>query len=209
MAACHPSGSGGVQPLILTHADSLKDQAVIERAYQSIAKINHQIQSGDLITRTGNDFTSESLRQLNQREKTYSHCGIASIEHDSIFIYHALGGEFNPDQKLRRDPLDLFANPEGNRGMGVFRYQISSTQVERLILTIRHFYRSGIMFDLNFDLKSDDRMYCAEFVYKSLLIATENKLPFNISHIKDFKFIGVDDLFLQPSCKEILRIIYK
>ncbi len=61
-----------------------------------------------MVLRTGNDFTSESLRQLSFTDKTYSHCGIASIENDSIFIYHALGGEWNPDEKLRRDPIELF-----------------------------------------------------------------------------------------------------
>ena len=67
----------------------------------------------------------------------------------------------------------------------------------------------GIMFDMKFDLKSDDRMYCAEFVYKSLLWGTKGKLTFNTSHIKDFAFIGVDDLFLHPLCREQKRILYK
>src|SRR4051812_41975620 len=61
------------------------------------------IKSGDIITRLGSDITSEMIRQFNQKDKSFSHCGIASIEHDTVFIYHAIGGEFNPDQKLKRE----------------------------------------------------------------------------------------------------------
>ena len=82
------------------------------------------IQNGDLILRTGRDFTSEIMRQLSTKDKTYSHCGIASIEHDSVFVYHSIGGEWNPDQKLRRDPFEIFCNPFENRGFGIFRYKL-------------------------------------------------------------------------------------
>ena len=83
------------------------------------------IKQGDLIVRTGKDFTSEMMRLLSAKDKTYSHCGIASIEHDSLFVYHAIGGEWNPDQKLRRDPFEIFCNPYENRGFGIFRYKLT------------------------------------------------------------------------------------
>ncbi|MES2431233.1 MAG: YiiX/YebB-like N1pC/P60 family cysteine hydrolase [Bacteroidota bacterium] len=172
----------------------------------SVKKI---IRNGDLITRTGNDFTSESLRQLNQKNKTYSHCGIASIENDSVFVYHALGGEFNPDQKIRRDPLNIFSEPYSNRGIGIFRYRLTPTDTNSILSAMKTLYAKGIMFDIKFDLTSDDRMYCAEFVYKTYKTGTADKLQFTTSHIKDFTFIGVDDLFLQPMCIPIKRILYK
>ena len=165
------------------------------------------IQDGDMITRTGNDFTSESLRSLNQRDKTFSHCGIASIEHDSIFIYHALGGDFNPDQKIRRDPIEFFADPYTNKGIGMFRFEIADSIKKQFASTARELFRQEIMFDMDFDLKTDDRMYCAEFVYKCFVKAGNGTLSFNHSHIKQFEFIGVDDLFLQPLCKKQAQIV--
>ena len=167
------------------------------------------IRDGDMITRTGNDFTSESLRSLNQRDKTFSHCGIASIEHDSIFIYHALGGDFNPDQKIRRDPIEFFADPYTNKGIGMFRFEIADSIKKQFASTARELFRQEIMFDMDFDLKTDDRMYCAEFVYKCFVKASNGTLSFNHSHIKQFEFIGVDDLFLQPLCKKQAQIVYK
>jgi hypothetical protein len=65
------------------------------------------------------------------------------------------------------------------------------------------------MFDMHFDLNTDDRMYCAEFVYKALLKASHNTMRFNISRINQFKFIGVDDIFLQPLCRIKKTVVYK
>ena len=196
-------------PLIISKSDSIAEAQKNARAFSQIDSVKKMITTGDLVVRTGNDFTSESLRSLNQRDQTYSHCGIASIENDSLFVYHSLGGEWNPDQKIRRDPLEVFAEPYSNRGIGVYRFSLSEPEVKTLMVTVKKLHDMGIMFDMKFDLKSNDHMYCAEFVYKSYVMGTNGKLRFNISHIGNFAFIGVDDLFLQPLCKEQMKILYK
>ena len=84
--------------LVISKADSIAEAQKNARAFLQIDSVKKMISTGDLIVRTGNDFTSESLRSLNQRNQTYSHCGIASVENDSLFVYHSLGGEWNPDQ---------------------------------------------------------------------------------------------------------------
>ncbi len=203
------NNSSSPNQLIKSKQDSLAEEMRIAKAFIEIDTAKKIIHSGDMITRTGADFTSESLRSLNQRDQSFSHCGIASIENDSVFVYHALGGDFNPDQKILREPVEKFAEPQGNRGMGVFRYQLNPEETSNTILVIQKLYAAGVMFDMKFDLKSDDHMYCAEFVYKSYLLGTKGKLQFPSSHIKDFTFIGVDDLFLHPLCREQLRILFK
>lgn len=195
--------------LIISAQDSANTEATIQRAFIHINAIENIIHSGDLITRCGNDFTSESLRLLNLHDKTYSHCGIASVENDSVFVYHALGGEFNPNQKIRRDAFGLFCEPYNNRGIGLFRFQLPEATITKVMAAVKRNYLAGIMFDMKFDLQTDDRMYCAEFVYKSFLSGTKNNLLFTISHFKNFAYVGVDDLFLNPVCKELKRIIYK
>src|SRR4026207_2159406 len=87
------TNTASLTPLQLTGKDSAAIRMKNQRAFASIEKLKPVIEQGDMIVRTGNDFTSESLRQLSLTDKTYSHCGIASIEHDTIFVYHALGGE--------------------------------------------------------------------------------------------------------------------
>lgn len=194
---------------VMTHADSVKQQQLYHRAFVRIAGVKDSIRNGDLITRKGNDFTSESLSTLNRRDHRYSHCGIASIENDTVFVYHALGGDFNPDQKIRRDPLEVFAEPYTNRGIGIFRFSVADSIKGNFVKLARSFYDRGIMFDMDFSLKTKDRMYCAEYVYCCFTEASHFKLAFNHSYIKDFEFIGVDDLFLHPQCRPLSEIVYK
>ena len=196
-------------PIVITTSDSVKETNRVQRAEIAIDAVSKLIQNGDLVTRTGNDFTSESLRSLNQRNKTYSHCGIASIEHDSLFIYHALGGDFNPDQKLLREPFTTFAEPYSNKGMGLFRFDVPESVLQQLLKIVHDYYLQGIMFDMAFDLSTDDRMYCAEFVSKSYHKAAGKTLIFPTSKIGKFRFVGVDDIFLHPLCKKISSIQYK
>lgn len=195
--------------LVYSIQDSVLFQQKIARAFAQIDTIKKNIRPGDLILRTGNDFTSESLRSLCQRDQTYSHCGIASIEHDSIFVYHALGGEWNPDQRIRRDAIEIFAEPYSNRGIGIYTFGLKAPEIDTLMETVIRLQHLGVMFDMKFDLTSNDHMYCAEFVYKSYLIGTRGKLQFNRSHIGNFEFIGVDDLFLQPNCTKQYAVVYK
>ena len=196
-------------PLIVTSQDSITHEQSITKALKAIDSTSKIIKTGDLIVRTGNDFTSESLRSLNQKDQTYSHCGIASIENDSLFVYHAIGGEFNPDQKIRKDPFKDFATPYSNRGIGIYRFEISPTTISNCMQIAKKLYKMGVMFDMKFDLETDERLYCAEFVYKTYTQGSNGKLEFNISHIQNFKFIGVDDLFLHPLCSLQKKVLYK
>jgi hypothetical protein len=206
-AGCKPETQ--YNKLVVTTADSLAQEAKMSRALNQLLRIQKNVKTGDLVTRTGNDFTSESLRSLNQRNQVYSHCGIASIEQDSVFVYHSLGGEWNPDQKIRRDPFLYFADPYNNRGIGVFHFQAADSILRNIQQTARRFFLDGVMFDMSFDLETDNRMYCAEFVYKSIEKASRKSLTFPHSHIRNFEFVGVDDIFLHPLCSARTQIVYK
>ena len=206
MTACKEST--GYKSFIMTRQDSLQQQAIINHALVRIKQLKSQVSTGDLVTRTGNDFTSETLRNLNRRNNTFSHCGIASIENDSVFVYHALGGDFNPDQKIVRDRFEDFAEPYSNKGIGIFRFNLPRNTLNGFAQNARDLYEQGIMFDMDFNLQTDDRMYCAEFVYKCFLKNTRWNEPFNRSHLKKFEFIGVDDLFLHPLCKIQAQLLY-
>jgi hypothetical protein len=54
--------------LIETKEDSLARLVIIKKAYRQISLASKNIHNGDLVTRTGNDFTSEGLRSLNSQE---------------------------------------------------------------------------------------------------------------------------------------------
>ena len=194
--------------LAASKTDSLLSEQKITAALDSVYWYQKTVQSGDLVTRTGQDFTSEAMRLLSSKDRTYSHCGIASWEHDSLFVYHAIGGEFNPDQQLRRDPFVLFCNPYENRGFGIFRYDLPPQERTSLINVVHSLYRKKIRFDMQFDLATDDRMYCSEFVYKAIKWASNNRIVFRTTTLNHICFIAIDNLILNPQCVQVKRIRY-
>lgn len=166
------------------------------------------VHSGDMITRLGTDITSEMLRHMNQTDRSFSHCGIASIEHDTIFVYHAIGGEFNPDQKLKRESLYSFCHPSANKALGIFNMQMDSSAAVRLMGIVQSIYAAGIPFDMKFDYTTDDRLYCAEFVAKSYSRALMDSSWFTFSKRKNFSYIAVDNLFLTSKMIEKTKLQY-
>jgi hypothetical protein len=189
--------------------DSLQFEKNVAVTKNELISFKQKIKRGDIITRTGNDFTSQSLKSLNQRDKTFSHCGIANIENDSLFIYHAIGGEFNPNQQIKRESFEIFTSPYDNNAIGIFRFDIAKQLNEKIIKQAQSFYHKKIIFDLDFNLKTDDKMYCAEFIYKIFLVASDSTIQFHHSFIKDFEFVGVDDITLDTLSKKIEVYNYK
>lgn len=175
----------------------------IDDAFQKIKDAKDSIRSGDLILRTGRDFTSDVMRGLSQKNKTYSHCGIASWENDTLFVYHSIGGEFNPDQKIRRDRYSIFCNPYENKGFGVFRYPVTPQAVKNILTTCKEFHNQEITFDMKFDLQTDDKMYCSEFVGKVIEKATSGSIHIPTTQLNNFNFIAIDNLFEKNICTEI------
>ncbi|MGH2642871.1 MAG: hypothetical protein ACRDE2_02890 [Chitinophagaceae bacterium] len=163
------------------------------------------LKDGDLVLRTGNDFISLTLRQFSVHNKTYSHCGLVRIIHGKIYIYNAIGGEDNPNARLRRDSFESFCNPEENLGFGIFQYDLTPIQHHRLDSIVDLYYKLRIKFDMKFDLKTDSTMYCAEFVYKAVTRATEDSAYMPLSHIGDFEYVAIDNLFLNGHTKPVYQ----
>ncbi len=199
-------------PVAQQHLSEKDSIALLKKVLHSISKVDSIkpiIKDGDMVLRTGNDFTSYSFRQLCKKDKTYSHCGIAFKENDTFYVYHAIGGEFNPDQKLKREILEDFCSAEINKGFGIFRF--TTLQQQHIInlqkMVQEHFY-NGLPFDMAFDLTTDDRMYCAEFTAKMYSRCLEKKQIFDSTTIGAKTFIAIDNLMLHPNCKQITKTVY-
>ncbi len=168
----------------------------------------HHIQTGDMVTRLGSDITSEMLRQLNQKDQSFSHCGIASIENDTVFVYHAIGGEFNPDEKVRRETLYSFGHPLENKSIGIFKAATNKVQDQKLLGIIQKAYKNEMKFDMQFDYRTDERQYCAEFVAKAYTRACGDSSWLVFSHRGGYSYVSVDNIFLSRFMVEKTRFTY-
>ena len=209
----------------------LPDSLLTER-WKVINTVKDSIREGDLVLRCGNDFISESLSDFSQTEKLYSHSGIAIMDNGTMYIYINMAGDINPDEIMRRDIVDSFITPVHNVAVGVYRYDITAPEREKLKNIVHTHYSNKLQFDMNFDLVTDDKMYCAEMIAKSVEQATGKRIIFSTSLItpglkeKYLKkllekkvipsakvadqrdYLALDNLYLHPHCREVKKIIF-
>jgi Permuted papain-like amidase enzyme, YaeF/YiiX, C92 family len=176
------------------------------RFYNRIESVKPLIQNGDLIFRNGTDEVSQAARSMNRVDTSFSHCGLLLVEHDSIFVYHAIGGNYNPSQKLRRDLLDSFLIPGEADRFALYRYPLTRKENDSLTMLVHYYYGRGLRFDMYFNFLSDDKMYCSEFVFKCLNKAMAGSLNHCIAAREWPYGISPDDLFLYEKCQLIKRV---
>ncbi len=137
------------------------------------------IRSGDIILRSGKDFTSYRIRELSDKDKTYSHAGIALVRDTNVFIYHITPPELDEpkaDTALRLESLEYFAAPARCFGFGIVRYTLTTAENDAALQYLDSLYRQKISFDHAFNLEDPQQMYCSELVDNTLRRATQNRL---------------------------------
>lgn len=200
-SGCRETSKAGVQ-----HQIQRQDNPANYKAIDSAIKF---LRNGDIALRTGADVISVMLRGMNQQDKTYSHCGIVMIEDGYPFVYHSIGGEDNPDSHLQRDSATRFFSPVSNERLGIARLPLSTIQIDSLHAIVRRYYAAGTPFDMDFDLKTNDKLYCAEFVYKSVEEAINDTNYFSKSEVLDRPYVAVDNITDKRHAKMICDVRYK
>ncbi len=217
--SCNAGGSKAAYSLASTDSIQIIKTANIE---QGRSLLHH----GDLVTRSDDDFESLSLQNFSKKDRTYSHSGMAFKEDNNWFIYHCIAGPENAGSHIKREPFDSFINPVKKTGFGIYRYQLSSTEIIKLHMVYKNYFDEKLPFDKSFNLQSDDSMYCSEIIFKSLRKVTNNRVILPTSFITNFKpkatgmrfknaffkrfdYIGIDDLYINSFCTKIFSAQFK
>ena len=167
------------------------------------------LKTGDVVLRMGLGTDSHLLSLLNQTDKSYSHCGIVIMERGYAYVYHSIGGEDNPDARLRRDPVAYFYSAARNSAIAIVRYDMDDSGINRLVNVVYNNYRIRPRFDLKFDLKTDEELYCSEFVYKALLRAARDTAYLPTSHLAAGDYVAIDNLFINKHARLIWHTQFK
>mgnify|MGYP003788599063 CR=1 FL=1 len=132
--------------------------------------------SGDIIFRRGRSLVS-TLVLLNDRESPFSHTGIVALEDGIPYVIHAVPGEpgKNGEELVKRDLLTEFLSPEKAAQFAVFRLKNDDPEaVFQAAAAAEKYYQNRLAFDKAFSIRSDDRLYCTELVWKAYLSAGLN-----------------------------------
>jgi hypothetical protein len=90
----------------------------------------------------------------------------------------------------------------------VYNFKFNYKQRYLVDSVVKAWYKNGLTFDMKFDLTTDEKMYCSEFVSKAITIATDRTVTFSTTRLNKFEFIALDNLYLNKFCIETKRIRY-
>ncbi|MFM7310920.1 MAG: YiiX/YebB-like N1pC/P60 family cysteine hydrolase [Flavobacteriales bacterium] len=161
------------------------------------------LRSGDLIFRHGRGVISNTLLKMSQREAKYSHAGVLIIEDGKAYVYHCIGGEDNPNSKMRRDHVSQFCDPEIAHAFGIYRLPLNENVNQRFLDEVKRKHEDGMLFDTSFDLTTDDEQYCTEFIFKILRSLEGMDLPLSSSTFSGKEYVTCDNLYLIPNTQLI------
>jgi hypothetical protein len=177
---------------------------------QAVRKAEKKLMPCMLVFRRGADGISDLFSKMNQKDQTFSHCGILLNDQDSLWIYHSIGGEDNPDQVIKKENFVTFTHPQNNLGFGLMQFPFTIQEQFNLDSIIKKWYAEKRTFDMDFKLDNDERkMYCVEFIYKAIQLAKNDSTYFSTSKAKDFVYVAPDDILLHKDGERIIEKMYE
>jgi hypothetical protein len=188
------------------------------------------IRSGDVIFRSGRDFTSYRIRELSENDNTYSHAGIARVIDTTVLVYHIVPPDIDEqkaDSVIRLESLELFVQPAKNAGFGIGRYNITRDEAVKMITYLDSLKKQQVSFDYLFDLNTTDKIYCSEMVDNALRMATGNRimaqrkkmdpqkakkialyLKAPVVEVMKREYIPIDNLYNNIHCKRVGNYVF-
>lgn len=149
------------------------------------------LKNGDLILRRGK--STESYMVILADSKTnFSHIGIICIENDTPYVIHAV-----PHQKnfIKKDKLTHFLSPKNASTFSVYRSKLSPSTQNKIAFEAMVFYKNKYIFDSDFDLTTNTKLYCTELVLKAYKNAG---IQLNIQ-LKEFNYLIGKQAVILPS----------
>src|ERR1051326_1163247 len=124
------------------------------------------LHSGDIIFRRGVSIESQAVIAMDGAS-TFSHVGIVLRQRDAVLVVHVVPGEGGADT-TKIEPIEDFLRSD--RASAARAYRVISenpSQIERAVEIAKDYAQRQIPFDKNFDLTSDDALYCTELVWRA------------------------------------------
>ena len=126
------------------------------------------LKDGDLVFRKGRSIASRVVL-ITDRASSYSHVGVIYMLNKIPYVIHTVPDESeNGFDYVKMEKLSVFfSSDKASRG-SVFRLREQYENSAKLAaLTAKSYFDNKIIFDDAFDLKSENKLYCTELVWKA------------------------------------------
>jgi hypothetical protein len=129
-----------------------------------------RLRNGDLIFRSGVSVDSHLIKLFDPGSK-YSHVGMIDVRDGGAYVVHIEPDE-QGENRVRREPLAEFLVPGKADGFAVYHVLPDDDQRARAAIRAALGYQArGVTFDRDFNLDTQDKMYCTELVWRAYVEA--------------------------------------
>jgi hypothetical protein len=129
-------------------------------------KIENQVQNGDIIFRRGRSLESQAVL-LYDKEKEFSHVGMIYSLDGETKVIHAVPTKNHKNEWVKLENISTFLSKKNASQFAIYRPNISSKQKQRVVQKAYSFYKQKVVFDNEYNLLSDQQMYCTELIIKA------------------------------------------
>jgi hypothetical protein len=128
---------------------------------------NVQFRTGDLVFRRGKSFASQAVL-LTDQNSGYSHVGILFISNGKSFVIHAVPDESDDGSDvIKCEKLESFLSFEKASRAGIYRIPgLSEEILDKVVGWGRKAFDAKLGFDDEYNLSTDDKLYCTELIWK-------------------------------------------
>jgi len=125
------------------------------------------LQNGDIIFRRGRSIESYAVLLADKR-KEYSHVGIIWIENRKPFVIHAVPDENTTEvEYIKKETIEIFLSKEKASKFAIYRSGLSEETNEKAAKIALQYYNNHYVFDGQYDLNTDSKLYCTELIIKA------------------------------------------
>lgn len=156
--------------------------------------------SGDLVFILGNGFWSQFFKNISQKEKRFSHVGIIAEKDGEPHIVHASASDFTGIGRVSIVGLKDFLKECSD--FSIYRVDANNSVRDKIADTVVNFI--GYPFDREFDLSSDDSVYCAELIRIAVNQSTGSEI-IGTSKFAAGEFVCIDDCYLNNKLKLVFE----
>ncbi len=170
-----------------------KDQSNIYSKTVSLAYPNtSKLKNGDIILRRGYGMDSIVAANFSDKEKRYSHAGVIVIENDKVYVMHSQKSIPKGFDGVVKENLSSYLKQV--KIWAVYRYL--DINRSKLIDYMKSILKNGVRFDMDFDISTNDKMYCSEFVYKSFNAVSNKPIIQATKRFISKQYVTITDLYI-------------
>ncbi len=156
------------------------------------------LRNGDLILRQGRSVESFAVYILDKNHD-FSHIGVVAYENHKPYIIHVV-----PDApgQVRKDLPSTFLSGKNASRYRILRSDFCRANLDRVAENAMNFYSRKLLFDNNYDLSTEQELYCSELVIRAFEksnLCLPGILPQKISLLTGVYYIIMPGIFLSNS----------